>query len=77
MENDVTTMNPQTAGSNFLFPTTKVSELVPINIERALAAMPEEDRNQVMALAEAIDITKMENIFIKQKEMQIQHQIQH
>lgn len=49
-------------GEGFLPIVTKVEEIASINVETALAAMTEEDRKAVLALADSIDITQIEKV---------------
>ena len=60
-EKEVTTEDALTAVSQLPMPKT-AQEIVPLNPEAALASFPEAEQKEILALAESIDVRKIDNV---------------
>lgn len=64
-ENQVTTERTEVVGVEVSMPVIQAgstTQVVPINYQTALATYPEEEQREIMALADSIDVTKLDNV---------------
>lgn len=60
MQNE-TTIRTEEIGLNMPIPVTQ-SEVVPLNYQAALASFTEVEQKEIIALADSIDVTKIDHV---------------
>ena len=61
MDTTVQTPDVSNIGVSISVPQT-ATDVVPLNVQQALSAYTEAERQEVMALADSIDVRKLENV---------------